>query len=452
MARPKKTDAPDTTQAIDLTAGTIERLTCRTDTKAQAFLRDTKAPGLRVRVTNTGAKAFVFEGKLNRQTIRRTIGDVRTWSIEQARTEARRLAVLLDNGQDPREIERQQQADKAAAQAAASAQALTVGELWPLYLAQGRPKRKDAWKPRYRADLESMASPGGAPKKRGQGLTLPGPLHPLMGLALVDVTPDALATWYDREALRGKDQAARARGMFQGFLRWCSGQPEYRALADREAPKDPRIVENLPPTKRRTGALEAAQVPGWWQGVEELGNRTASAYLKTLLLTGARREEVAAIQWQDVDFQWRKLTLADKATSTRTIPLTPYLAQLLATLPRVGPYVFAADSKTGHIADARDAHAKALQSAGVPHLTFHDLRRTFIQHARRVVPAGVPAQISGHAPSAVAEGYAVLSIGELRPYAEQVEAHILGLAGVQFTSASQPGTLRLVAGGTGAAP
>ena len=55
MARPKKTDAPDTTQAIDLTAGTIERLTCRTDTKAQAFLRDTKAPGLRVRVTNTGA-------------------------------------------------------------------------------------------------------------------------------------------------------------------------------------------------------------------------------------------------------------------------------------------------------------------------------------------------------------------------------------------------------------
>ena len=186
------------------------------------------------------------------------------------------------------------------------------------------------------------------------------------------------------------------------------------------------------------------------QGVVELGNRTASAYLKTLLLTGARREEVAAIKWQDVDFQWRKLTLADKATSTRTIPLTPYLAQLLATLPRVGPYVFAADSKTGHIADARDAHAKALQSAGVPHLTFHDLRRTFIQHARRVVPAGVPAQISGHAPSAVAEGYAVLSIGELRPYAEQVEAHILGLAGVQFTSASEPGKLRVVAGGAGA--
>jgi hypothetical protein len=50
---------------------------------------------------------------------------------------------------DPREIERQQQADKAAVKAAAAAQALTVGDVWPLYLEQGRPKRKDAWKPRY---------------------------------------------------------------------------------------------------------------------------------------------------------------------------------------------------------------------------------------------------------------------------------------------------------------
>ncbi len=48
MARPKKDAAIDLSQAQELTAGLIERLTCRTDIKAQAFLRDTKAPGLRV--------------------------------------------------------------------------------------------------------------------------------------------------------------------------------------------------------------------------------------------------------------------------------------------------------------------------------------------------------------------------------------------------------------------
>ena len=76
MARPKKTDAPDLSASHELTAGLIERLACPAE-KLQAFLRDAKAPGLRVRVTAAGAKSFVFEAKLNRQTIRRTLGDVR---------------------------------------------------------------------------------------------------------------------------------------------------------------------------------------------------------------------------------------------------------------------------------------------------------------------------------------------------------------------------------------
>lgn len=447
MARPKKADTPDTTQAIELTAGAIERLTCRTDVKAQAFLRDTKAPGLRVRVTNTGAKSYVFERKLQRQTIRRTIGDVRTWSIEEARAEARRLAVVLDNGQDPREIERQQQADREAAKAAKQAQVLTVGELWPLYLEQGRPKRKDNWKPGYRADLEAMASPGGIEKKRGQGVTRPGPLHPLMALALANVNEDTLKIWFDREAVAGRHQATRALMMFRGFLRWCCTRPEYRNLTDREAAKAAAIVENLPSTKRRTDALEAAQVPGWWLGVEQLGNRTASAYLRALLLTGARREEMAALKWQDVDFQWRKLTIADKVENTRTIPLSPYLAQLLATLPRVGPYVFASTGKAGRITDTRASHAKALQSAGIEHLTLHGLRRSFSLLGEAAgAPAGAIAQVMGHKPSATAEGYRPRSVDALRPFLEQIEAHILGLAGVQFDStiANEVNHLRLV--------
>lgn len=38
----------------------------------------------------------MFEAKLNRRTVRRTIGSVRAWAIEQARTEARRLAEWLE--------------------------------------------------------------------------------------------------------------------------------------------------------------------------------------------------------------------------------------------------------------------------------------------------------------------------------------------------------------------
>jgi integrase len=138
------------------------------------------------------------------------------------------------------------------------------------------------------------------------------------------------------------------------------------------------------------------------------------------------------------------LTIADKVEQTRTIPLTPYLAQLLATLPRVNDFVFASTSKAGRISDTRSSHSKALASAGINGLTIHGLRRTFTQRGRSVVPAGAVAQLAGHAPSAVAEGYAVLSLDDLRPYAAMIEAQILKQAGIVFDPKAEPGKLRVV--------
>ena len=55
-----------------------------------------------------------------------------------------------------------------------------------------------------------MAAPGGEKKKRGEGNTRPGPLYPLLALALSQVNEDTLKSLFDREALAGKHQAARA--------------------------------------------------------------------------------------------------------------------------------------------------------------------------------------------------------------------------------------------------
>jgi integrase len=442
MARPKKDAGLDLSIPHELTAGKIEALTCRTDVKAQAFLRDSVVPGLRVRVTNTGAKAFVFEAKLDRQTIRRTIGDVRAWTIPAARIEARRLNVMLDSKTDPREVEKL----RIAAKAAAAIQGVTVGEVWPRYLLEGKPKRKDAFKAGYLADLTSMASKGGEQKKRGKGTTRPGPLFHLMEKPLSGITEDVLTVWFIDESLKGKHQATRALMMFRGFLRWCAARPEYRAFIDRDAGKAAAIVEAMPQVKRRTDCIEAAQLSGWWEGVEQLSNRTASVYLKALLLTGARKEELAGLTWANVDFRWRKLTIADKVEQTRTIPLSPYLAQLLATLKRVNGFVFASPGKSGRMSDARSSHSKALQSAGIETLTIHGLRRSFSLLGEAAgAPAGAIAQVMGHKPSATAEGYRPRSVDALRPFLEKIEAHILAGAGVQFDAAAELGKLRVVA-------
>jgi hypothetical protein len=53
---------------------------------------------------------------------------------------------------------------------------LTVAEVWSRYMAEGKPKRRAAWKPRYVADLHKAASMGGEAKRRGEGTRSPDTL------------------------------------------------------------------------------------------------------------------------------------------------------------------------------------------------------------------------------------------------------------------------------------
>jgi hypothetical protein len=43
----------------------------------------------------------------------------------------------------------------------AAAEALLVSEAWARYMAEGKPARKDAWKPRYVADLQAAFTASG---------------------------------------------------------------------------------------------------------------------------------------------------------------------------------------------------------------------------------------------------------------------------------------------------
>jgi integrase len=453
MARTSKNSPINYGEAHNLTDTLIGNAKCEPPARF-VLMRDSEKKGLRVRVTSAGGKHWQFETRLRSgKLFTRTLGEWPTVAIPDARAQAHALRGLTEKGIDPREQERQQAAEQAARNAIATAQSVTVADVWPRYLVEGKPKRRDAFKPGYLADLKVMAATGGEKKKRGEGTTRPGPLFPLMGLALSAISEDALSDWFNAEARTSKHQAARALMMFRGFLRWCAARPEYRSMVNREAGKAAAIVEAMPQVTKRTDCLEAAQVAGWFEGTKKLGNRTLATYLDALLLTGARREEMAALKWADVDFRWNRLTLADKVESTRTIPLTPYLAQQLATLPRVkladdtvSPYVFASNAKGGRITDPRAAMATVKREAGISVLTVHGLRRSFSLLGEAAgAPAGAIAQVMGHKPSATAEGYRPRSVDALRPYLAQIEAHILELGKIPFVPKAEPAKLELVA-------
>lgn len=454
MARPKKDAQIDLSEAQELTAGLIDRLTCRTDIKAQAFLRDTKAPGLRVRVTNTGAKSFVFEAKLKRQTIRRTIGDVRAWGIEAARTEANRLRVTLDGGTDPREVERQQQADKAAAIEAAAAkqahkiqqeaaQALTVGAVWQCYIEA----RRARWGVLHLADHIRLSAAGGVPRKRGEGLTVPGPLHSLMAVRLCDLSASKVTAWAEHETKARPTPARLAWRLLRAFLTWCTEQPEYAPLVPgANAAKTRKTREALGKAGTKKDALQREQLPAWFTAVQQIGNPAIAAYLQAMLLTGARPGELLALRWVDVNMAWRGLTIHDKVEGERVIPLTSYVHHLIAGLPKRGEWVFAG---AGDVALTRPAKnlANACTVAGVDHVSLHGLRRSFKSLTEWLdIPAGVVAQLMGHKPSATAEKhYTVRPLDLLRMHHEKIEAWILEQAGVSFDAKAAPGALRVVA-------
>lgn len=446
---------------VRFTRPLVDGFKCPAD-KAQAFKWDATQPGLGMRVTPAGKPAYIFQSEFQGRTLRMTIGSPDVWSIPKAQERARELQRQIDAGRDPREVKAESIAADVAKRTAEMADVLTVAEVWPRYMAEGKPKRKAAWKPRYVADLKAAASLGGEPKKRGKGKTKPGHLAALMPLRLASIDQDTIRDWYAKEAKTAPIQAARAVAMFSGFLGWCATKKDLRALVQKDAARASELGDVLPGVNKRRDAIEIDQLPAWFAGTDKLQSRAARAYLQALVLTGARREELAGLRWADVDFQWQKLTIADKVEATRVIPLTPYVAQLLGMLPRHNEWVFASvrltkarkgapaqwvnASASGRIAEPRAPHADVLADAAIPHVSIHGLRRTFSLLGEAAgAPAGAIAQVMGHKPSAIAEGYRPRSIDALRPYLAQIERFILGKAGVQFDPATAAtGGLRVV--------
>jgi integrase len=455
MPRPAKDSKLDLSRSLKITAGAIERLVCPAGSQAQAFLRDSQTPGLRVRVTQAGAKSFVFEAKLNRQTIRRTIGSTSTWSIERARTEARRLAVMLDSGTDPREVERQHLASQAADKAATAAQAvreqqasLTVAQAWADYINQRRP----FWGELHHRDHIDKAKPGGLPSGRrggGKTLTRPGPLAALMPLSLKDLDAATVEAWAAREGQARPSSARLAWRLLTVFLTWCSEQPAYAALVPAKNPaKTKRARESLGKASAKADVLQREQLAAWFAAVQQLPNPVISACLQFMLLTGARPGEVLALRWADINTQWKGISIRDKVDGTREIPATPYLLHLLAGLPRRNEWVFSSPSSaTGCLTEPNNPHTRACQAAGLAGLTLHGLRRSFASLTEWLeTPAGVVAQIQGHKPSATAEKhYKVRPLELLRVHHEKIEAWVLEQAGITFNCSAGVAGLRVVA-------
>ncbi len=472
MARPSKTASIDFAAPHDLTHGLMERATCPAG-RPFVLLKDADKKGLRLRVTQAGGKHWQFETRLRGgKLFTRALGEWPTVSIANAREEAHRLRGLTERGTDPREIEREQAeakaesaAKKASQEAEAAAErtaaALKVGDAWARYIAERRPH----WGERTYADHLKLAQEGGKDRQRMPGVkTKPGPLAPLMSMRLVDLDGPAVEAWAKREAPSRPARVRLALRVLKAFLRWAAAEPDMKGRADPTAASAKKAREAAGKAKPKNDYLQREQLGPWFDSVRRIQNPVIGAYLQCLLLTGARREELAALRWEDVNTQWKGLDLKDKIEGRRQVPLTPFVASLLVGLPKRNAWVFSSvkaldvteknairrakyhakrgteaptgdmttGSKSGRLTDPSIAHRQACAAAGLQGLTLHGLRRSFASLCEWLdIPGGISAQIQGHAPQGVREqNYIRRPLDLLRVHHEKIEAWILEQAGM----------------------
>jgi len=445
-----------------LTPERIRAFTCPDGVK-QAFLWDTEAPRLAVRAT-AGAKSFIFESKLNRQTIRVTIGNVKAWVLESvwegkgaerrelqrgAREEANRMQALVDQGIDPRQEKAERATTAAAKRDQVQRDKTSALVAWADYIEA----RRHQWQELHLKAHIDAAKTGGEDRTRGKkGKIAPGILRPLLTLPLAQITATRVQAWLKDEASRRPTRARGAYVILRAFINWCAYQPDYSGQVQPDACAAQMTRQELPPKRAKKDSLLREQLPAWFDNVRNLKSPVCAAYLQCLLLTGARPCELILLKWIDVDMRWNSLTLRDKIEGERIIPLTPYVRSVIATLPR-GEWVFASPRDPDkRMSDPNATHDRACERAGIEALTLHGLRRSFGSLSEWVEsPAGVVAQIQGHKPSATAEKhYRVRPLDLLRMWHTRIETWILEQAGVALPATDQEPPLRLIRSNTAA--
>jgi integrase len=159
----------------------------------------------------------------------------------------------------------------------------------------------------------------------------------------------------------------------------------------------------------------------------------AAAGLKLLMYTGARRSEMRAARWGDVDWTRRLIRLPDSKTNTpRTIHLSDAALDVLRALPRDGSLVVG-----GGEAFLNAAWSVVRSRCGLTDVRVHDLRHSYASAALAAgVPLAMVGKLLGHAHAGTTARYAHLAADDAAAANDVVGAALAGM-----TAAPTSGTV-----------
>jgi integrase len=348
--------------------------------------------GFGAQITAAGTISFVLNYRVAGIERRMTIGRFPTWSASAAREKARELRRMIDDGRDP------------LGERIANREAPTVRDLTRRYL------EEHAAKKRSRYDDEGMLRKWIEPA--------------LGGRKVVDITHDDIDRLHAKitkagSPIRANRCTALASKMFSLAIRW-GWRSDNPAKGVERNPED-----------RRSRYLNSDELARLSAALATHPSQQAANAVRLLLLTGARRMEVLAARWDQLDSGiWTKPASYTKQKREHRLPLSAPALQLLSEIPRNGPFVFPGRNGRGHLQDLKKSWAALCKAADLEGLRLHDLRHTY---ASLLASSGASlpliGSLLGHTQPGTTARYAHLHDEAQRAAAERVGAIVTGGGG-----------------------
>jgi integrase len=312
----------------------VGKITISSIAKLSGWLCDTHVTGFCARRQTNGVFYYVRYRHAGQQVVR-SIGRHGALTPDTARARAKQLLGIVAGGTDP------------------FAQALS-GEGFATAVDRYLERKREALKPTSFAQTD---------------LYLRKHCASLHRLRLDQIDRRKVAALLgDVETASGPTSRNRARSTLSAFFGWCISEGLLDASPVTGTAK---ATEN----GSRERVLSPEELRKLWHA---LGDGRFSDIIRLLLLTGARRNEIGKLQWNEIDLTRKMIVLPpDRTKNARGLEL-PLSAQALAVVERQprrnsSPYLF---SDRQGFNDWDGAKATLDQRVGIAPWRLHDLRRT----------------------------------------------------------------------------
>lgn len=189
------------------------------------------------------------------------------------------------------------------------------------------------------------------------------------------------------------------------------------------------------PERERSRFLKADELPAFFEALAKCESDNFRHYILLSLTTGARKSNVLAMRWADLDFSaglWTIPGEKSKSGETLTIPLTAAAREVLAARQGNGSeWVFPSRAVSGHIGDFQKQWVDLLKAAGLEDVRLHDLRRSLGSWAAmQGASLTIIGRALGHRSSDATHVYARLHTDPVLDAMERAQAAMFAHGGV----------------------